>query len=72
MHTDFSARIHSSTRFFHRRASVACWTACTVPIGCCIDRAAGFSGTITSSNSSCEMALMVYVSVAIRENRSNT
>jgi hypothetical protein len=43
------------------RAATACWTAAVVPAGCC-DRTMGSSGTITSSNSSWEMALMVYVS----------
>ena len=33
-----------------------------VPSGCCTDRSSGLSGTMTSSNSSCEMALMVYES----------
>jgi hypothetical protein len=44
------------------RASTACWRACDVPNGCCTERSRGLSGTTTSSNSSCEMALMVYVS----------
>jgi hypothetical protein len=46
-------------------ASTACWTAAVVPAG----RWTGSLGTTTSSNSSWEMAVIVYVSVGDQPGR---